>query len=202
MHTDHTPELIWEIPSADLTEIIAEENNTLASTPEASKKSEEEESIPSVSAESETEKEEEKPFILAADSSPKEIVFEITPDVPAKEEIQEPVLKKREEPVADASKTEDMEAKKQDELKKVEEEEQKRKAYERILRLKELSLKLKTPNGLTELEQEPAFVRRKISLDNTPHSSESQVSKYTLTENEDKKIEIKPNNSFLHDNVD
>ena len=74
--------------------------------------------------------------------------------------------------------------------------------YERILRLKELSLKLKTPNGLTELEQEPAFVRRKISLDNTPHSSESQVSKYTLSPNDEKKVDIRPNNSFLHDNVD
>jgi cell division protein FtsZ len=68
--------------------------------------------------------------------------------------------------------------------------------------LKELSLKLKTPNGLAELENEPAYKRKNINLEDTPHSSESQVSKYTLTENEDKKVEIKPNNSFLHDNVD
>jgi cell division protein FtsZ len=197
MHSDHTPELIWEIPAADLTEIISEESNEFVAVSETVQESE-----ASISAESETETEKETPFILAADSSPKEIVFDITSEIPANEEIQEPVLKKMEEPVASAAKAEDMEAKKQDELKKVEEEEQKRKAYERILRLKELSLKLKTPNGLTELEQEPAFVRRKISLDNTPHSSESQVSKYTLTENEDKKVEIKPNNSFLHDNVD
>jgi cell division protein FtsZ len=187
MHTDSTPELIWEIPMAELSETSSE----LEPDFEASL---EEEQI--------EEESEEKSFVLAADENPKEIVFEVSSDIPAKEDIQEPVLKKREEPVAETPKAADIEARKQEEIKKVEEEEQKRKAYERILRLKELSLKLKTPNGLTELEQEPAFVRRKISLDNTPHSSESQVSKYTLTENEDKKIEIKPNNSFLHDNVD
>jgi cell division protein FtsZ len=187
MHTDSTPELIWEIPVAELSEITSEIEPDFEASLEEDNSNEESE---------------EKPFILASDESPKEIVFEVSNDVPAKEEIQEPVMRKREEPIAEAPKAADIEARKQEEIKKVEEEEQKRKAYERILRLKELSLKLKTPNGLTELEQEPAFVRRKISLDNTPHSSESQVSKYTLTENEDKKIEIKPNNSFLHDNVD
>jgi hypothetical protein len=41
-----------------------------------------------------------------------------------------------------------------------------------------------------------------ISLENTTHSTESNVSRYTLREGEDKKNEIRPNNSFLHDNVD
>ncbi|HEU4717612.1 MAG TPA: hypothetical protein VFU15_07255, partial [Bacteroidia bacterium] len=89
-----------------------------------------------------------------------------------------------------------------EEEKKQAAEEIQRKAQERIARLKELSLKLKTPQGLKEMEHEPAYKRRNIQLDNVPHSSESQVSRFTLTENEDKKIEIKPNNSFLHDNVD
>jgi cell division protein FtsZ len=85
---------------------------------------------------------------------------------------------------------------------KVEEDEQLKKAQERVAKLKELSFKLKSPNGLSELENEPAYKRRNISLDSTPHSSESQVSRYTLSEGDDKKVEIKPNNSFLHDNVD
>lgn len=86
---------------------------------------------------------------------------------------------------------------------KVQNEEQLKKAQDRVSRLKELNFKLlKTPNGLTELENEPAYKRRNINLDSTPHSSESQVSRYTLSEGDDKKIEIKPNNSFLHDNVD
>lgn len=81
-------------------------------------------------------------------------------------------------------------------------EEQIRKAQERIMRLKELSLKLKTPDGIAELENEPAYVRRNIQLQNTSHSSESDVSRFTLGEGEDNKTEIRPNNSFLHDNVD
>lgn len=86
---------------------------------------------------------------------------------------------------------------------KVQNDEQMKKAQDRVSRLKELNFKLlKTPNGLSELENEPAYKRRNINLDSTPHSSESQVSRYTLSEGDDKKIEIKPNNSFLHDNVD
>ncbi len=84
----------------------------------------------------------------------------------------------------------------------VQQDEQFKKAQDRIEKLKQLSFKLKSPNGLSELENEPAYKRRNVSLDSTPHSSESQVSRYTLSEGDDKKIEIKPNNSFLHDNVD
>jgi cell division protein FtsZ len=87
-------------------------------------------------------------------------------------------------------------------IQRLQSEEQVRKAQERISKLKELSLKLKTPNGLAELEKEPAYRRRNINLESTPHSSESQVSRFTLSEGDDKKVEIKPNNSFLHDNVD
>ena len=85
---------------------------------------------------------------------------------------------------------------------KVQDDQQLKKAQDRVAKLKELSFKLKSPNGLSELENEPAYKRRNINLDSTPHSSESQVSRYTLSEGDDKKIEIKPNNSFLHDNVD
>ena len=85
---------------------------------------------------------------------------------------------------------------------KLQSDEQLKKAQDRVAKLKELSFKLKSPNGLTELENEPAYKRRNINLDPTPHSSESQVSRYTLSEGDDKKVEIKPNNSFLHDNVD
>ncbi|MBN8702097.1 MAG: cell division protein FtsZ [Bacteroidetes bacterium] len=86
----------------------------------------------------------------------------------------------------------------------VQDVEQMRKAQERINKLKELSFKLKTPNGLNELENEPAYKRRNVQLDQVSHSSESQVSRYTLTpeEGDDKKVNIRPNNSFLHDNVD
>ncbi len=89
---------------------------------------------------------------------------------------------------------------------KIQNEEQVKRSQERvntISKLKDLSIKIKSQSGLSELENEPAYKRRNISLNQTPHSSESQVSRFTLsTEGEDGKAEIKPNNSFLHDNVD
>jgi cell division protein FtsZ len=80
-------------------------------------------------------------------------------------------------------------------------EEQLRKSKERILRLKDLSMKLRTTNGLQELENEPAYKRKQMSLHDVPHSSESEVSRFTLS-NDEGITEIRPNNSFLHDNVD
>jgi cell division protein FtsZ len=79
-------------------------------------------------------------------------------------------------------------------------EEQIRLAQERIKKLKELTLKMKTPEGLNDLEKTSAWQRKQVNLDaNSPTpSTDSQVSRYTLGENN----EIRPNNSFLHDNVD
>lgn len=82
-------------------------------------------------------------------------------------------------------------------------EEQIRLAQERIKKLKELTLKMKTPEGLASLEKESAWQRKQLNLENNSNpSSESQVSRYTLGTDENKNVEIRPNNSFLHDNVD
>ncbi|MET3114777.1 cell division protein FtsZ [Pedobacter sp. CG_S7] len=81
-------------------------------------------------------------------------------------------------------------------------EDQLKKSKERILRLKDLSMKLRTSNGLQELENEPAYKRKQMQLQQVQHSSESQVSRFTLSNDEDGTTEIRPNNSFLHDNVD
>jgi cell division protein FtsZ len=81
-------------------------------------------------------------------------------------------------------------------------EEQIKLAQERIRKLKEITLKMKSPDGLAMLEKETAFSRKNIQLENKTPSTESEVSRFTLSESEDKKIEIRPNNSFLHDNVD
>jgi cell division protein FtsZ len=73
---------------------------------------------------------------------------------------------------------------------------------ERKKRLRGLSMKL-TSADLNELEKEPAYKRRNVDLDDVPHSSESNVSKYSLYEEEKNKPEIKQKrNPFLHDNVD
>ncbi len=84
--------------------------------------------------------------------------------------------------------------------------EQQKLAEERMKRIKDLSSKLKTPGGISALENEPAYKRREVNLEDVPHSSESNVSKFTLSEDEtedgEKRTGLRENNSFLHDNVD
>ena len=48
-------------------------------------------------------------------------------------------------------------------------------AREREERLREISIKLRTPSGLTKLEDEPAYKRNNIDLEETIHSSEDEV---------------------------
>lgn len=77
---------------------------------------------------------------------------------------------------------------------------------EREARIREFTMRMKSPQGLNELESEPAFVRRKVALDETPHSSENTlsrtISKEVTDENGNVRIELRKNNPFLHDNVD
>jgi cell division protein FtsZ len=80
-------------------------------------------------------------------------------------------------------------------------EEQLRKSRERIMRLKDLSMKLRN-GGLQEMENVPAYKRKEISLQQTPASNESQISRFSLLPDNEGNTEIRNNNSFLHDNVD
>ncbi len=73
---------------------------------------------------------------------------------------------------------------------------------ERESRLRNLSMQLRTPSGLTSLEDVPAYKRNNIEINDSTHSSESEISTYTLTNDTDNSPELKKNNSFLHDNVD
>jgi cell division protein FtsZ len=77
-------------------------------------------------------------------------------------------------------------------------------SMDRIKKLKDLSLKLRSINDINELEKQPAYVRRNIELNEPPHSSESQISRFSLSENGNDKngSELRSNNSYLHDNVD
>lgn len=84
----------------------------------------------------------------------------------------------------------------------LESEERLRRSEERLSQLNNLTHKLKSPSGITDLENEPAYIRRKVRLDNLQHSSESSASRFTLGDDGENNPEIRPNNSFLHDNVD
>ena len=75
-------------------------------------------------------------------------------------------------------------------------------ARERENRLREISQQLRTPSGLTDLEDVPAYKRNNVELDEITHSGETEISTYTLSDGKDNTTEVKQNNSFLHDNVD
>jgi len=80
-------------------------------------------------------------------------------------------------------------------------DEQLNKTRERIEKLRQLSYKIGSAN-ITDLERVPAYQRRNVKLENVQHSSDNNISRYTLTNEEEKRAELRPNNSFLHDNVD
>ena len=75
-------------------------------------------------------------------------------------------------------------------------------ARERENRLRAISQQLRTPSGLTNLEDVPAYKRNNSELEETIHSAENEVSTYTLSDGKNNTTELKQNNSFLHDNVD
>ena len=80
-------------------------------------------------------------------------------------------------------------------------EEQQRKAQERVSKIQEYTAKLKKAEGITEFENEPAFVRRNISLNQSTVSAEESYSRFGLSSDSDGRTGLK-NNNFLHDNVD
>jgi len=77
------------------------------------------------------------------------------------------------------------------------------KHIQRLKELKNLNVTIKSPNGIRDLEKEPAYIRKNKKLNDVPHSSESSVSRLSLFEDpKSQKTGIRTNNSFLHDNVD
>ncbi len=71
---------------------------------------------------------------------------------------------------------------------------------ERKKKLARLSMLKSTP--VSEQEKIPAYKRKNVQLSDPHYSSDSQVSRYTLSEDGKKNTIIKSDNSFLHDNVD
>ena len=79
-------------------------------------------------------------------------------------------------------------------------EEQQRKSDERNAKILQYTQKLKMPDGITEFENEPAFVRRNIQVNLDTPSSENPISRFGLSD-DDAGSGLR-NNNFLHDNVD
>ena len=72
---------------------------------------------------------------------------------------------------------------------------------ERRLKMKEFNYKFNN-SKIDEIEKEPAYKRLGIDLDEVNHSSENNESRLTLNLDENEDIQLRTNNSFLHDNVD
>ncbi|MEL6863247.1 MAG: cell division protein FtsZ [Bacteroidota bacterium] len=93
---------------------------------------------------------------------------------------------------------------KNEDKERMEEERRRRQQAEAMRREKERmrnsSVKLNNPQTVIDLENEPAYLRRRVRLDDVPHSSDHQVSKWSISDDEEP--ELKSGNSFLHDNVD
>jgi len=87
-----------------------------------------------------------------------------------------------------------------------------RKREERVKKLKETHEKLKEEgyNGVSsndkieELENQPAYIRKKVKLENDGNrpSVDNPVSRYTLSDDENNIPRLRDDNSYLHDNVD
>ena len=74
-------------------------------------------------------------------------------------------------------------------------------AKKREERLRNLSVKLNNPQTVNELENEPAYLRRKVQLDDVPSSKENKASRLSISDDVDPELRSS-DNSFLHDNVD
>ena len=78
---------------------------------------------------------------------------------------------------------------------------QKQRSSERRLRMKEFNYKF-NKSKIDDIEREPAYKRRGIELEDKNYSEENNVSRTSITADENDDTKIRKNNSFLHDNVD
>ena len=78
---------------------------------------------------------------------------------------------------------------------------QKQRSAERRLRMKEFNYKF-NKSKIDDIENEPAYKRRGIELEDKNYSEDNEISRTSITLDENDDMKIRKNNSFLHDNVD
>ena len=63
---------------------------------------------------------------------------------------------------------------------------------------------IRADDEIEELENVPAYVRKQIPIDHKQHSEDQEVSRYRLTDDGDPEEgpRLRPDNGYLHDNVD
>ena len=76
-------------------------------------------------------------------------------------------------------------------------------AAERKRKMKEFNYKFHhNQSRIEEIEKQPAYKRMGIDLDDKTPDKEGNLSRTTLSTDENEDIQLRSNNSFLHDNVD
>ena len=76
----------------------------------------------------------------------------------------------------------------------------KSRAEERKSKLKSFNHKFNNPNRIDDLEKEPAFRRQGLDVTSMPNQNNNSRMSLGIDSNDD--IQLRSNNSFLHDNVD
>ena len=74
-------------------------------------------------------------------------------------------------------------------------------ADERRQKMKAFNYKFNT-SKIEEIEKEPAYKRQGVSLEDVEHSSETHASRTTIGLDDNEEVQLRSNNSYLHDNVD
>ena len=74
-------------------------------------------------------------------------------------------------------------------------------ADERRKKMKDFNYKFNNAK-IDEIEKEPAYKRQGVNLEDAQHSSETNASRMSVGTDENDDIQLRSNNSFLHDNVD
>ncbi|WP_412984100.1 cell division protein FtsZ [Pontimicrobium sp. IMCC45349] len=77
----------------------------------------------------------------------------------------------------------------------------KERADERRRKMKDFNYKFNN-SKIDDIEKEPAYKRQGVNLDDVQHSSENNASRMSIGLDDNDDIQLRSNNSFLHDNVD
>ncbi len=77
----------------------------------------------------------------------------------------------------------------------------KERADERRRKMKDFNHKFNSAK-VDEFERIPAYKRQGVNLDDTHHSSETKSSRMSVGNDDNDDVQLRSNNSFLHDNVD
>ncbi|MBN1596750.1 MAG: cell division protein FtsZ [Bacteroidales bacterium] len=75
-----------------------------------------------------------------------------------------------------------------------------KKTYEKLCEMNLNSQQAKS--SIDEMENQPAYMRRNYELDKSQPSKEKKISKYSLSDDENKSTKLSNNNRYLHENVD